>query len=344
MNIEDLLGSVGGDQMQRVLQIVRQVDDNWDGLMQAVDFITDHGDDLIDLLGRLPDILERAGEALGTAAEAAVEASSFLTAGDGLDADDIAGSAARAMAVCQEHLSSVAGLLDRVGEELGGIKVPTIDVERNELMGLSVVSGIDIGSNQVAGGAARDVKASARQLKDVADALATAGDGLGRLQSNLSAAGDRINALAGDVEASGNALAELSGGPSRRSTKKRNSTKRNSTKRKATSKKKPAAKRKPATRKAPAKKRSTTKRSTAKRKPTAKRKTTAKRSTATRKPAARKAPARKAAPTKKRAPAKKRATTPKRATTTKRAPATKRTTARRGQPPKLGQGVLKPRR
>lgn len=333
MNIEDLLGTLGGDQLQRVLQIVSQVDDNWDGLMQAVDFITDHGEDLIDLLGRLPDILDRAGEALGTAAEAAVDASSFLTAGDGLDADDIAGSAGKAMAVCQEHLSSVAKLLERVGDELGGIKVPAFDIERSEVMGLSVVSGIDVKTNRVAAGAARDVQASASQLAEVADALAAAGDGLGRLQSNLGAAGSRINALASDVEASGLALTELSGSSTtsrrqpKRKAKKPAARKPSAKKRTATKKKAPAKKttaRKTTARKTATKKVKSTNRTAAKK---TTKKTTAKRTTAKR-------------TTAKRA-ATKPTTTPR--TATKKKTTTKKTTSRKGKNVKLGKGVLRSR-
>ncbi len=334
MDIEDLLGSLGGDQVQRVLQVVRQVDDNWDGLMQAVDFIAEHGEGLIDLLGRLPDILDRAGEALGTAAEAAIEASSFLTAGDGLDADDIAGSAGMAMAVCQEHLSAVAGLLDRVGNELAGINVPAFDIERSEVMGLSVVSGIDVTSNRVAAGAARDVKAGARQLSEVAEALAAAGDGLGRLQSNLGAAGTRINSLAADVEASGLALTELSGGGAK---------KRTSRTRKAKAQKPSSSK----TKKRSAPQRTTAK---AKRTKTAKKASTKKKSTNKKKVAAKSSSKKRSTP-KKQTPSKSTRTGKKAKSTrtTKNTRAAKNTRSKRrpatkkGQKVKLGQGVLRPR-
>jgi len=242
----------------------------------------------------LPDILERAGDALGTAAGAASEASGFLHAGDGLDVTDVASAVASAIDTVQQHLSSVAPLLERIGNEIAEIKIPTFDIERSEVMGLSVVSGIDIGSKELASGTADKLGESAANLTAISAALGDAGVGLTRLQGNLFAAGERIQSLAGDVEVSGLALAELSAGDvakpkpksKKAAPKKAGARKKAVTKKKPVSKKataKPVAKKKPA-----AKKRATTKPSAAKKK-AAKRKPAAKK-TAARKTAAAKRP------------------------------------------------------
>ncbi len=302
MGIDDLLSGFGDDTVDRIKDVVELVDGNRDELLGAVGFISNHGDDLlevvefvrehgdslIDLVRRLPELMERAGQALSSASEAAVSASGFLTAGDGTDIHDVASSAAGAIDACREHLGSVAGLLERIGEELADIKVPTIDFDRSEVMGLSVVTGLDVGSKAVAAGTAGDVARGAAQLADVVEALGDAGEGLQRLHSNLSSAGDKIASLAGDMDRSGVALMAFADGgsagrvprkkPTKKSTKKtakkstrtaarakpkkKPATKRTSTKRPTTTKK-PATKR--ATTKKPATKRPATKRTTAKR-------------------------------------------------------------------------------
>ncbi len=270
MGLEDLLGGFGDDTFDRIKDVVQLVDGNRDELLGAVGFISNHGEDLlevvefvrehgdslIDLVGRLPELMAQAGEALSSASEAAVSASGFLTAGDGTDIHDVASSAGAAIDVCRRHLGSVAGLLAKVGEELGDIRIPTIDVERSELMGLSVVSGLDVGSKPIAAGTASDVTSGAQQLTDVVAALGDAGEGLDRLHTNLSAAGERIAALAGDIDRSGAALTALSGASpaKKRPAKKRPAAKKKPAKKRPAAKKKPVAKKRPAAKKKPARK------------------------------------------------------------------------------------------
>ncbi len=346
MGIDDLLSGFGDDTFDRIKDVVELVDGNRDELLGAVGFISNHGDDLlevvefvrehgdslIDLVRRLPELMERAGQALSSASEAAVSASGFLTAGDGTDIHDVASSAAGAIDACREHLGSVAGLLERIGEELADIKVPTIDFDRSEVMGLSVVTGLDVGSKAVAAGTAGDVARGAAQLADVVEALGDAGEGLQRLHSNLSSAGDKIASLAGDMDRSGVALMAFADGgsagrvPRKKPTKKtaKKSTRtaaRTKPKKKTATKRKPAAK-KPATKKKPAGKKPATKTRASAKRPATTKKSTTKR-TSTKRPATTKKPATKRATTKKPA--------------TKR-PATKRTTAKRTGP---GGGVLK---
>lgn len=314
MDLDDVLGSLGGGgQVGQIKEVVDLVLNNKDSLLDAVAFVRDHGDDLIDLMQRLPDILERAGSALATAGDAAMQASQFLVAGDGVDADDVASAAATAIEVCTEHLGTVASLLGRVAGQLDDIRVPTLGVDRTEMMGINVVSGLDVGSKAVARGPADSIKNTSDQMQAVVGALADAGAGLAQLQANLGAAGEKIQSVAGEIERSGSALVELS----------------------------PGEKKQPVARKGTAKKRPTTKKSPA-RKTTAKKKAPVKKAASSKRSTSKKAPARRA--TTKKATVKK--------ATVKKAPVKKasvkksgaRRTATKPSPTKgLGSGVLKRR-
>ncbi len=238
MDITDLISALGGDKsLDQVMETVDLVLKNKTSLLKAIDFIQEHGDELLDLMARLPDILGRAGAAL---------------------AEDLTRNAARAIEECHDHLASVGRLVARIAQEVGDLAIPSFAVEQREIMGLSVVSGIDIKSRPLAAGPAADLASSAQTLAEVAAALSKVSSGLGTLGGGLAATGARLGQVGGDMHRSGVTLAELGGAtvarrptPTTRPAPRRPTATKPPTNKPAA--KKPAAK-KPATKKPAAKK------------------------------------------------------------------------------------------
>ena len=67
------------DQRDSLGDAVRFVSDNKEQLSRTLAFVRDHGDDLLDLARRLPELLGHAGSGIEAAGAAAQTASRFLT-------------------------------------------------------------------------------------------------------------------------------------------------------------------------------------------------------------------------------------------------------------------------
>ena len=255
-------------------------------------FIKDHGDDLVDMLERVPEILGKAGIGLSAAGSSAVKASGFLTGDDGgVDVRELAETAASALNRCHDQLKGATDLLARLGDQIDDIKIPTLSTSHTEIMGFSVVTGIDLGESSIAGDAAGSLRSGADRLVDVAEDLQTVAEKLLGLGGAIGDAGADLRVVGGDLETSGTALVAMTGPAKKTTARKRTSKKRAA--RKTPAKKTTARKtsaRKSKARKTPAKKAAT-------------RKTAAKK-TPPRKSPAKKSTAKKKAPTKRAAPKK----------------------------------------
>ncbi len=78
------------DQRDQLTEVVRLVSTNKDQLTRLIVFMRDHGDDLVEMVGRLPELLGHAGSGIEAAGAAAQTASRFLSgADDSMGADSV---------------------------------------------------------------------------------------------------------------------------------------------------------------------------------------------------------------------------------------------------------------
>ena len=120
--IQGFAGLDLGDVTEAVGAVIGSSDD----VAAAVRFVTEYGDDVIDLIKRLPDLLASTASALTEAADDVAGAANFLTGapgkGDGVRA--VADLAGDALDVCREELGSAQKLLSTVARQFDKLPIP----------------------------------------------------------------------------------------------------------------------------------------------------------------------------------------------------------------------------
>ncbi len=100
---------------------------------------------------------------------------------------------------CQKELHAATGVLERVGDLIDNIKIPSIEPNYSEVMGFKVVTGIDFGHTSLTDGAAD-------QLRDGAQRLATIATDLGEVAQKLHGLGGVFGDVGGDLDKVGHHL------------------------------------------------------------------------------------------------------------------------------------------
>ncbi len=302
MVLESLTDRLGGKQARRVIdlvddlwdsrkKIVDMVDFVWDNrsaISGVIDFMSDNQDRLADLVGRLPQLVSTTGAGL-EAAGVGAERASLLLVGDGDNSPkQLSASAANALERCQEELVGIAELLVDLGDGLDRVNIPTISTDRTEVMGFSLISGIDIGERPLLDGAAKRVTRGATSLGDVAE-------NLGDVANRFRLLGDQLVEVGADLGESGTQLVgsgatmqsfvtEMPDGPRPTPASRRTSKSRKAAAKSTSASKKKTTSKKTATKKnAAAKKKTTSKKSTGTKKRAAKKTSSAKKKAATKK-------------------------------------------------------------
>lgn len=159
-----------------------------DDVAAAVGFVAEHGDDVIDLVRRLPELLASTAEALTDASDDVASAAAFLTGGKdsagrdaGVGVRSLASVAGEALDACREELGSAKDLLDTVGRQFDKLPIP--DGGIGDRIG-DAADRFDRVGDRLA-----DVAA---QLRDVGDAVDKAGKGLARTAGKLEAGGKAL--------------------------------------------------------------------------------------------------------------------------------------------------------
>lgn len=310
MVFESVTDRLGGKQAKRVLdlvddlwdsrkKIVEMVDFVWDNrsaISGVVDFMQENQERIADLVGRLPELVGTAGVGLEAAGSGAQRASLLLTGDDENSPRELSATAASALERCQEQLTDIAGLLGELGDSLDRVRIPTISADRTEVMGFSLISGVDIGERPLLDMASKRVSDGADGLVEVATNLADVAGRFRRLGVHLADVGVDLGDAGEQLAGSGGTLRSFLGDMP--AAAKPRSSKRTATKKNPTRKKK-----------APATKRATKKTAT-KQRPT--KKSTAKQPATNKTAAKKRAPAKKAAA--KKTAAKKKSTAKRRST------------------------------
>lgn len=221
MGIEDLLGKASGTDLRKVFSLADQLWDDRDKITEvvglvwenrdqfsaALDFVQEHGDELVDLLKRLPELLSTAGEALDAAGAGAETASVFLIGAPiGQGKTGKTGPPAVAVTTLTE---TAADALDRCQNELHGVE--------------SMISGLgrQVDALGILPKSIRDIGGGAHRIALVADDLATVADQLRHLGVSVNDAGADLGKVGEMLQYSGSALQSLTGGsPSKSSSRK----------------------------------------------------------------------------------------------------------------------------
>lgn len=184
---DDIQGFAGLD-LGKVKDVVGAVAGSGDEVASAVKFVAEHGDDLIDLLGRLPELLTATSSALSEAGDDVASAAKFLTggrgAGDGVQA--VANLAGEALDTCREELGSATRLLDTVGKQFDKLPIPD-------------------------GGIGERITDAAERFDSVGDRLAEVAEQLRKLGDSVDKAGHGLARTAKKLDAGGKTLGKLSG-------------------------------------------------------------------------------------------------------------------------------------
>ncbi|MFK7917690.1 MAG: hypothetical protein AB8G14_06405 [Ilumatobacter sp.] len=281
MVFESVTDRLGGKQAKRVIdlvddlwdsrkKIVEMVDFVWDNrsaISGVIDFVQEHQERITDVVSRLPDLVGTAGVGLEAAGSGAQRASLLLAGDDDNSPRELSATAATALERCQEQLVDIAGLLGELGDGLDRVRIPTISADRTEVMGFSLISGVDIGERPLLDVASKRVSDGAAGLVEVAGNLADVASRFRRLGVHLADVGVDLGDAGEQLSGSGTTLRSFVDDPP-------TSTKQRTPARKKPARKKPATK-KPAQKK-PAQKKRATKKPATKKKTVARKKTVAK--------------------------------------------------------------------
>ncbi|MEM7340322.1 MAG: hypothetical protein AAF467_16815 [Actinomycetota bacterium] len=174
---------LGGFDLSDVSDAVGAMVGSSDDVAAAVRFVAEHGDDLVDLVGRLPELLASTAQALTEAGNDVSSAATFLTGGD--DADDgvknLAQVAGEALDACRRELGSAKRLLDTVGGAFEKLPIPD-------------------------GGIGEKVADAAERFDAVGDRLADVADQLRKLGIAVDKAGHGLANTAEKLDRGGRAL------------------------------------------------------------------------------------------------------------------------------------------
>lgn len=200
----------------RVRDVVSAVWDHRDEVAAAVAFVREHGDDLVALAGRLPELLGSVAEFLTGAADDARSAAAFLTgdaaAGKAVEAGGVkalAALAGDALDTARRELAAARGLLDRLGDELAEVPVPSVRPTYSEVLGHRIVTGLDVGEGRLLGPASSRVREGAERFDGVGEQLAAVADLLRGIGGLVDRAGQGLADTAGKLEQGGKRLAAL---------------------------------------------------------------------------------------------------------------------------------------
>ncbi|MEL7158172.1 MAG: hypothetical protein AAFN30_16455 [Actinomycetota bacterium] len=179
----DEIQGFAGLNFDDVKEAVGAVVGSGDDVAAAVTFVREHGDDLIDLVGRLPDLLAATAQALTDAGDDVGRAAAFLTGGrdSGPGVQSLAGAAGDALDACRDELGSAQRLLDTVGKQFDKLPIPDGGIGDRLTDAATRFDRVGDRLAEVAG-----------QLRQLGDAVDAAGHGLANTANKLEAGGSTL--------------------------------------------------------------------------------------------------------------------------------------------------------
>lgn len=202
------------DDREKILGSVDLVWENRDDIMDAVNYVLSHRTVLANLFDKLPELLATTGDYIEAAGASAVRASEFLTGADGeegLSVRDLAELAAKALDRCQDELEDVAGFIDRLGDSVDGITIPSIEPQFTDVMGFSVISGIELGENNLVDDAGEQLQKGSKRLTEMGKEFVEVASHLRTLGVTVTDAGGDLNNVGSQLAQSGDMLRGILG-------------------------------------------------------------------------------------------------------------------------------------
>lgn len=180
-------------------------------MVQVMNLVWNNRDKILDLVERLPELLNETGNTIESAGESAIKASAFLTGGkdDTPSAGELSQLAATALERCFKEIQDVARVMDRFGQELDDIRIPSIQPKFTEVMGVDVISGIDFGEAELFDNAAARLKHGSDRLTEVGNDLRNVAKHLRSLGGALTETGNDLNNVGTKLTQSGQTLRSL---------------------------------------------------------------------------------------------------------------------------------------
>lgn len=184
---ENQIQGFAGLDLDDVKSAVGAVVGSSDDVAGAVRFVAEHGDEIIDFLQRLPELLASTSSALGEAADDVAAAAAFLTGspgkGDGVKA--VAEVAGDALDTCRSELASAQKLLAAVSKQFDKLPIPD-------------------------GGIGERIGDAAERFDRVGDRLAEVATQLRKMGVSVDEAGHGLARTAGKLDKGGQALGRFS--------------------------------------------------------------------------------------------------------------------------------------
>lgn len=180
-------------------------------VVEVVNLVWNNRDKILDLVERLPELLNETGNTIESAGESAIKASVFLTGGkdDTPSAGELSKLAATALERCYKEIQDVARVMDRFGQELDDIRIPSVQPKYTEVMGIDVISGIDFGESELFDNAANRLKNGSDRLTEVGNDLRNVAKHLRSLGGALTETGNDLNNVGTKLTQSGQTLRSL---------------------------------------------------------------------------------------------------------------------------------------
>lgn len=176
-----------GVSLDQLKDLAGGVVDSGDDIGKAVSFVAEHGDELIDLVAKLPELLGTTASALTDAASDVASAASFLTGGgkSGPGVQKLADLASDALETCREELGDAEKLLTSVAGYLDN--VPMVGDDIGDAMNDVAKRFDNVGDR---------LGQVAVQLRKLGGAVDSAGEGLSRTATKLDNGGKALSKFA----------------------------------------------------------------------------------------------------------------------------------------------------
>ncbi len=181
-------------------------------VMKVVNMVWENRERFMEIIEKLPQMLQDTGESIDAAGESALAASSLLL-GDKKTQTPSAGAisemAADALERCQAEIANAARIMEKFGVEIDDVKIPSFKPEYKEVMGFNVITGVDIGENQMIDNAADRLKDGSGRMEEISKDLKNVAKYLRQLGGTLTNAGEGLDNVGHKLKESGGTLRSM---------------------------------------------------------------------------------------------------------------------------------------
>ncbi|MEM9775164.1 MAG: hypothetical protein AAF902_11330 [Chloroflexota bacterium] len=181
-------------------------------VMKVVNLVWDNRERFMELIEKLPDMLNDTGTSIEAAGDSALAASSLLLGDEKSDtpsAGKISELAADALERCQVEIANAAKIMEKFGVEIDDIRIPSFEPEYKEVMGFNVITGVDIGENQMIDNAADRLKNGSDRMEEISKDLKNVAGYLRQLGGTLTNTGEGLDNVGHKLKESGGTLRSL---------------------------------------------------------------------------------------------------------------------------------------